>query len=95
MRFRVVLTMERNVWAVNEQKQEKIGIDDSCKSKVIIQTAIVTGASGRIVNLSLPPKREPASPRRSHNKILLTRLSGADYVVRRVDDNECSTRQRD
>src|SRR5439155_614450 len=62
--------------------------DDSCKSKVISQAAIVTGAPGGIEDLSLPPKREPASPRRWYNKILLTRPSGAHYGVRSVTGNE-------
>jgi hypothetical protein len=73
---------------VNKQEQKKWEYDNSCKAKVISQAAIVTGASGRIGNLSLPPKRESASPRRRCNEILPTRLSGADYGVRNVDDNE-------
>jgi hypothetical protein len=69
--------------------------DNSCKAKVTSQAAIVTGASGRIGNLSLPPKRGPASLHRWYNEILLMRLSGAHYGVRSVNDNEYSYRQRD
>jgi hypothetical protein len=43
----------------------------------------------------LPSKREPASPHRWYNEILLMRLSSARYGVRSVNDNEYSNRQRD
>jgi hypothetical protein len=63
-------------------------LPDSCELTSGNMMEIVTGASGGIGNLSLPPKREPASLHRWYNKILLMHLSGAHGGVRSVNDNE-------